>query len=157
MKSIRAVAVAIHKDKILLMRRIKERDEFYVLPGGGVEENETVEEAVIREIIEEASLKIEIKKLVYRHFYDDNSEQFFYLCDYISGEPKLGEGNELEEMRTSDKNFYEPLWFEIKNLPNLLLYPLEIRDWIIEDSKNNFSGSFPKKATLKVSDLRQEI
>jgi len=134
MKKIRAVAIIVNKGKILLMHRIKNGKEYYVLPGGGIEPNETIEEAVLREVNEETSVKIKIEKLLYHHIYDDNSEQFFYLCFYISGKPKLGDANELRNMKKDKANFYQPIWCEIKNLPKLLLYPLEIRDWIIAES-----------------------
>jgi ADP-ribose pyrophosphatase YjhB (NUDIX family) len=38
---------------------------FYWLPGGGVEPGETAEEAVRRELIEEASLVIQVRRLLY--------------------------------------------------------------------------------------------
>jgi 8-oxo-dGTP diphosphatase len=53
----RAAALIIKEDKILLMHRKKEGREYWVFPGGSVEEGETPEEAVIREIMEELSLK----------------------------------------------------------------------------------------------------
>lgn len=43
-----------------------------------------------------------------------------------------------------------------KKLPKLLLYPLEIRDWLIEDLKTNFENT-PRVATLESTNLRQEI
>ncbi len=152
----RAVAIIVNDGKVLLMHRIKRGKEYYVLPGGGVEEGETVEQALLRETREETLLKTEIEKLIYHHFYDDNTEQFFYLCHYISGEPKLGEANEARSMREEKDNFYCPEWHEIKNLPQILLYPLEIRDWLIDDVKTNFINT-PREAVLKVSELRQSI
>ncbi len=156
MKRIRAVAIIVNHDKILLIHRINNSEEYYVLPGGGVEQGETVEQAVLREVREEASIKIKIEKLLYHHIYDDNTEQFFYLCSYISGEPKLGDGNELREMERNTANLYDPVWYEIQKLPELLLYPLEIRDWFINDIKTNFQN-IPREATLKVSELRQSL
>ena len=156
MKRIRAVAIIINDKKVLLMHRIKNGKDYRVFPGGGVENGETVEQAVLREVQEETSLEVKIEKLLYHHIYDDHTEHFFYLCRYVSGEPKLGDGNELREMAESNANFYNPAWHEIKGLPQLLLYPLEIRDWFIEDAKVNFENT-PREATLKVSELRQTL
>jgi 8-oxo-dGTP diphosphatase len=153
----RAVAVVIKDEKILLMHRISSGKEYYVFPGGGVEDNETIEEATLREIMEEASLEIKLKKLVYHNTYDDGSEQFFYLCEYISGEPKIGDlSEEALDMAKSDKDYYNPIWFEIKKLPQLLLYPLEVRDQLIEDIKTNFENT-PKEESFKISELRQSL
>ncbi|RWZ82036.1 MAG: NUDIX domain-containing protein [Candidatus Chaera renei] len=154
MKRIRAVAIVANDGKVLLMHRINHRREYYVFPGGGVENGETIEQAVLREVQEETSLEIRIEKLLYHHIYDDDTEQFFYLCRYVSGEPKLGYGNEARDIKESSDNFYDPIWYEIKGLPQLLLYPLEIRDWFIEDAETNFEN-VPKEATIKVSELRQ--
>jgi len=93
-KRIRAVAIIVKDDKILLIHRISHGKEYHVFPGGGVENGETIEQAVLREVQEEASLEVKIEKLLYHHIYDDNTEQFFYLCRCVSGEPKLGDGNE---------------------------------------------------------------
>ncbi len=156
MKRIRAVAIIVDNGKILLMHRINNGKEYHVFPGGGVENGETVEQTVLREVQEETSLEVKIEKLLYHHIYDDNTEQFFYLCRYVFGEPKLGDANEAQEMKNGNTNFYNPVWYEINGLSQLLLYPLEIRDWFIEDSKMNFEN-VPKEATIKVSELRQTL
>lgn len=156
MKRIRAVAIIVNDDKILVIHRINNGKEYFVFPGGGVENGETVEQAVLREVQEETSLEVKIEKMLYHHIYDDDTEHFFYLCRYVSGEPKLGNGNEARNMKESNANFYKPIWYEIKDLPQLLLYPLEIRDWFIDDIKVNFEN-VPREAKLKVSELRQSL
>lgn len=155
-KKIRAVAVIINKGDVLLMYRLKNGKEYYVFPGGGVEKGETVEQAVLRETKEETSVKIRIEKLLYHHIYDDGTEHFFYLCRYLSGKPSLDEANELRSMREENNNFYNPEWHRIKDLLQLLLYPLEIRDWLLDDIKTNFRNT-PKRAVLKVSELRHSF
>lgn len=74
----------------------KDYQEYYTFPGGGLEENETPQEGVIREIEEEFGIKVKvIKKL-----YEIKSEKFnqleiFYLCEYISGTFGTGTGPEF--------------------------------------------------------------
>lgn len=116
MKRIRSVAIIINNGKILLMHRINNGKEYHVFPGGGVENGETIEQAVLREVQEETSLVVKIEKLLYHHIYDDNTEQFFYLCRYVSGDPKLGDANEAQEMKNGNANFYNPVWYEINGL-----------------------------------------
>lgn len=144
---IRAAAILIEKDKILLIHRTQQGKQFWVLPGGGVEKNEKVKDAVVRELKEETSVDAAIIKLIYIHKYPGiNHKHYYYLCKYVSGIPKLGDFNELQTMKNKDQT-YEPVWVEIKKLPRMLLYPLEIRDWIIEDYENGFEDT-PKTATL---------
>lgn len=153
---IRAVGILIKNDRILLIHRTKEGKEFWVFPGGTVEKSETVENAVVREIEEEASIKSEIVKLLYTHRYPNiNHKQCFYLCKFISGTPKLGNFNELQTMK-DEKQTYQPVWVEISKLSKMLVYPLEIRDWIIDDFKNGFKN-VPKTATLETTKLRQQM
>jgi 8-oxo-dGTP diphosphatase len=57
--------VLIEKEKILLVKRLKDPFKgMWALPGGFVELNETVEEAVIREVKEETGIEAEILRLV---------------------------------------------------------------------------------------------
>lgn len=156
---IRAVAIVIHDDQVLLMERRNQGKHYFVFPGGGVEKHETVIEAVVREVMEETSLTVKIEKLLYTHYYSDEfkgrSNQYFYLCSYIAGTPKLGEANEKEAM-DKGTSYYKPQWISIDSLPNLLVYPLEIRDWLLIDIKNNFINT-PKEAHISVKDLRETI
>ena len=155
-KNIRAVAVVVKDDKILLIHRTHDGKDFWVLPGGGVEEKEKIEEAVVREVEEEASIECKIVKLLYTHIYSDlGHKQFYYLCKHVSGDPKLGEYNEFQTMKEENQT-YEPVWVKIEGLPKRLLYPLEIRDWIIMDFKNDFKDT-PKSVIIKTTDLRQQI
>ncbi|MFA5358557.1 MAG: NUDIX domain-containing protein [Patescibacteria group bacterium] len=151
----RAVAITIKGDEVLLMFRRKNGKEYFTFPGGGVEDGESVEQATIREIKEETTLDIKIEKLLYHHIYDNKQEQFFYLCSYLSGDPRLS-SDSIEAQRLSDDNFYQPQWHKITDLPQMLVYPLEIRDWLVEDIKNGFTNT-PKEAKIKISDIRRNL
>lgn len=132
MKRIRACAVVVHEDKILLIRRKINENNYFVFPGGGKEKNETLEGAVVREVLEETSVQVKIDKLIYR-FSNENTESNFYICTYISGEPKLGDGNEKLEM--SESNQFEPLWKNISEISDLDVRPAELKQILIDINK----------------------
>ncbi len=136
---IRAVAIVIKDDSVLLMHRInKDRGEYWTFIGGGVEEGESVEDAVIRELYEEASLKASINKLftIIKNDgsarYHHTAEHHFYLCDYISGTPKFGNG---PEHMTAD-NIYDPQWVNIDMFKKLNLYTEEVKNKLIDYLEN---------------------
>jgi len=65
--SVRARAVIPDDEGRILLDRTAhlDREAFYWLPGGGVEPGETAEEALRRELLEEAALRIEVGRLLY--------------------------------------------------------------------------------------------
>lgn len=82
-----AYAIIVHGGAILLMK-MRSRST-YCLPGGGIELGETIEQALQREVREEAGIAIEV--LQFHHFKEDffyydpldiafHSYRFFYLC-----------------------------------------------------------------------------
>lgn len=99
MKTLNVVAAIIHKDnKILATKRgYGEFINQWEFPGGKIEENETKEEALIREIKEELNVEIEITNFAldleyqYPTFYLKMS---CYDCIIKSGTPKLLEHND---------------------------------------------------------------
>lgn len=100
---ISARGVIEKKEKIILIHRKKEEKDgtirdYYVLPGGKMEEGETPEETVKREIYEEIGIRVEpTKKMMdYISEYDD-SIQKIYICHYVSGEIGSGKGPEYTE------------------------------------------------------------
>src|SRR5437899_1133034 len=54
----RASAVIFKDGKVLLIKRVKPGVEYYIFPGGGVDEGESIEEALKREVNEELSLEV---------------------------------------------------------------------------------------------------
>ena len=101
----RVCAVIIKDNKILLMRRIKEGQEYFVFPGGGIEGNESAEDAIIREIKEELSLDAKIDKLAFR-MENRGQEELYFLIKEFSGIPKLG-GPEKDRMNKNNQYYPE--------------------------------------------------
>jgi len=90
-QTIRTYAVVKHEGKILLTKQW----DGYSLPGGGVENGETLEETVVREVQEETGLTIKAGKIFYNtsRFFQRNETSkpvqafmFFFDGEYVSGE-----------------------------------------------------------------------
>lgn len=116
-KRVSSRGIIIDNDCVYLMfrRRIKDDGtikEYYSIPGGGAEDNETLEDAVIREIKEEFSVDIKIDGYLGKDEGDDSIAHFF-LCSITNGIPCLG-GEELE--RCTESNYYEIRKVPIKDL-----------------------------------------
>ena len=137
----RLEALVIKENKILLLHRKHDGQEYYVLPGGGWESPETFEEGVVREVLEETSIQVTASRMVFDLAVKNDSRKVVYLCKYISGEPKLGNFNEKASMENNPADFYQPLWFPISKLKEITLYTLEFRDWFLENYQN---GGLPQ-------------
>lgn len=131
----RVVAVIIKDNKILLMRRIKKGQEYFVFPGGGIKDNESEENAIIREVKEELSLDAKIDKLLFQ-IENRGQEELYFLIKEFFGTLKLG-GPEKERMNKD--NQYYPEWIDLDTASNLSnLYPEGAKEKIKELFKQTY-------------------
>jgi len=134
-KRIRVRAIIILDGKLVSMYRERQGRIFYTFPGGGMEENETAEECLKREVFEEFGLVINPIKKVY--IYENQySIEHFYIAEWILGEFGSGYGEEFQE---NNKNgVYIPKFIEISKIPDLPLMPPEVAQSFYDDfMKNN--------------------
>ena len=90
----------------MFRRKIKDGkvSEYYVVPGGGVEGEEDLESALVRELDEELNIKVNIKELAFKVETEERIE-YFYNCEFVSGTFEL-KGEEKD--RNTEENYYEP-------------------------------------------------
>jgi 8-oxo-dGTP diphosphatase len=92
-------AVIVHEGQVVLIKRGK--PPLYgrwVVPGGTVELGETLEEAIVREVLEETGLVVTPREVltVFDRIEKDGERVAYhfvivdYLCDYVSGQPRAG-------------------------------------------------------------------
>lgn len=134
----RAVAIVIHDNKLLAMFRKNDR-EYYTFPGGGIEPDETIEQAVIREVMEETSLEVEVEKLAYEVHHDNDDIHYFFLCRYVSGTPDIQPGTNEYADNIQGEDIHIPEWLPLQNISKTVLYPLEVRDQLIADIEKGFA------------------
>lgn len=126
----RCAGIVLNGESVLFMYRKKNDREFYVLPGGHMQEGEKSEETLKREIMEEASIKVKDIKLAFevRDYVKDNFD-YYYLCEFESGTLQLG-GEEVQ--KNSPENVYELKWIGFKDIDELNILPKGAKEWIQE-------------------------
>lgn len=140
MGRIRVAGIIPMEDGFALMHRVgvikrKDYQEYYTFPGGGLEENETLEQGVIREIKEEFGIDVEVVKKLYEMNSEKfNQKEYFFLCKYIAGEFGTGDGPEYNnDPKYIDSGKFIPEIIKKEDVKTLLLLPTEIRDKFVED------------------------
>jgi mutator protein MutT len=138
MKVQRVRAVIFYDNGIILIKRIKIKNNikklYYVFPGGGIENGETINETAIREVKEELGIDINPINQLYRLESNDNS-QIFVLCKYIDGIIGTGQGEEYTQ-RNSKDNQYIPEIIPINKIKELDLLE-EVKIALLKDINNN--------------------
>lgn len=134
----RVRAIIIQDCKILLIKRVKPDLVYWVIPGGGVEENETKEVALRRECKEELGINVKVGKLILemdsKKTENIGQREFFYLCSFIDGILGSGEGPEFKvDTEYIGQHVIERV--DIKNLLNINLKPDEIKNLVYEKYK----------------------
>ena len=115
----RAAAIIIRDGKVLLFHRQKPGRDYYILPGGGVELEESFEEACIREVKEETGLDVLALRLASRYITLEKEENY-YVTEVTPGEPVLGGA---EAKRQSPEDSYTFVWAEAAQIESLNLLP----------------------------------
>jgi len=133
MKKRRCVRGIIYKnDEIFFIHRIKDNDEYYVFPGGGIEPGETELEGLKREAMEEIGAIIEPIKTIYVIEQEDRIEKFI-LCKYISGNFEDANGPEWNSDEYKSHGSYEQTLIKINDLKNYNIVPEKIRKQFFKD------------------------
>lgn len=137
---IRVGVVIIDQNKILLVRMHRENSEdVYVLPGGGVEDKESIFDAAIRETKEETNLEIGIIKILYLKSLYTNSDNALEII--LLGKVKKGELKNGFDPEDKGKNILKEVKFvEISALRKMNFHPKQLKGLIENDVQKGFSN-----------------
>lgn len=115
-------------NRICLIHRIKNGKEYWVIPGGGQEGDESNEDTLRRELIEEVGSVIDnISQEPVITYCTDDSMQYFYTCSEVSRTKPTG----LEHTKSNPNDYYEVMFVEVDKLESLQLVPTPIKGNII--------------------------
>lgn len=104
---IRVTGVLVENGTILLVKQRLSKDRAWSLPGGRLEQGETMEEGLCRELFEETGLKVRVEKLLYLCDVKSSSNKVVhvtFLISKVGGEITLPT-NEKDENPISDVKF----------------------------------------------------
>ena len=139
---IRAGIVLIEYDKVALIERHRGGLDYFVFPGGGVDEGETPEQAAIRETMEELGVEVVIKqKVAIIHF--DQSSQVYFLVERVGGEFGTGTGEEFTDSDPNDpqEGIYIPIWMPIEELPqHENVFPVDVAKLVRKAKADGWSS-----------------
>ena len=127
---IRASAIITKDGNIALIHRLNHHQEYWVLPGGGIERGETPQQAVTREVKEETGLDVISCTLAFyvNRFSEPEVDQPCFFCAASGGELTFtGPENQRDP-----QNLYFPEWVDVKTLPGMVIYPEMAKTQLLE-------------------------
>jgi 8-oxo-dGTP diphosphatase len=111
-----SMAVVVADGKLLMIRRRqREGDLLWALPGGAIEDGETVEEAAVRETVEEVGLVVAAVKVLGERVHPKTHRTMSYTaCEVLQGEAKVADEDELDAVA----------WVALEEIPEYVPYGL---------------------------------
>lgn len=133
---VRVAGVLIHEEKLLLVAHKKNKDVYWLLPGGGVDFGESLTEALEREFLEELNIKVEVKDLllISETIFPSGERQILnicFLCNYISGDYMLG----------IEQRLYDFGFFTKEEISNIIILPPNNKE-LVEIMAGNRSARY---------------
>lgn len=132
---IAAGGITFHDNAILLVRyRDGNGGTYLVCPGGALEDNENVVQAIVRETMEETNVKVQPKRVVIIEdliCYHYKMVKVWMTCDLIGG-------NVSNTEEAKKEGIIETAWFTKAQLTNEIVFPTPLiqSDWIQLRSEN---------------------
>lgn len=131
MERVRATALVVKNGNILLIHRLRDGEEYYVLPGGSIEEGEKIEDTVLRELKEETTLEGgKLKELL--DYTDDVCRNRIFLVEDAKGNDLKIEEDTPEFKKQNKNDQYLPEWIPENKILFLTIWPLQTREFLFK-------------------------
>lgn len=111
-----SAAIIVHEGRVLMVRRrVSEGELSWQFPAGAIEPGEAVEDAAVRETIEETGLVVAAIKLIGERVHPKTGRAMSYTaCEVLQGEATVADEEELDAVA----------WVTLKEIPEYVPYPL---------------------------------
>ena len=133
-----STAVFIVEDnEVLLIKHSDGDDSWWSPPGGGLEGDESLQEAAIREVKEESGLDVELEKFIYlRQLFFGGNINNLTVC--FLGHKVGGEESAHRAWKLGEDEVRDVAWFSKDDLKGVKTYPDLLHDQFWEDYENGF-------------------
>ena len=139
----RAGIILIEDNKVALIERHRAGLDYFVFPGGGVDEGETPEQGAIREALEELGVQVGIKQRVAEIHFGRTSKHIYFLVERVSGEFGTGTGEEFTDADPDhpQEGIYIPIWMPVEELAqHHNIYPSDLTKLVIKSMREGWSN-----------------
>lgn len=133
----RVGAIIIYNNKVLMVKN--SRDPYYYSVGGRVHMNESMEDAIIREVYEETGVIFEIDRMGYIHenFFvlEPNGEKYHEISIYYYMKA-INNYNLISKSLTEDGIEESLEWIPLNDIKNYKVYPQFFKDAQLISNQN---------------------
>ena len=131
----RAGVILIEDNNVALIERHRAGLEYFVFPGGGVDEGESPEQGAIREAMEELGVQVGLKHKIVEINFGRTSRHIYFLVERIAGEFGTGTGEEFTDADPYDpyEGVYIPVWMPLDEVSRRTnIYPAELAKLVLK-------------------------
>jgi len=143
----RAGVVLIEDNKVALIERHRAGLDYFVFPGGGVDDGESLEQGAIREAMEELGVQVAIQQKIAEIHFGRTSKHVYFLVERVSGEFGSGTGEEFTDSDPDhpEEGIYIPIWMILAELPrHKNIYPAGLAHLVIK----SLTEGWPKEPVI---------
>lgn len=135
-----ARAIIFEGNKILVMHRNKYGSQYFTLIGGRINDDETIEDGLVREVKEETGLDVTSAKLVFIEEHPaPYNDQYIFLCEVAPHDSiALQDNSEENLMNKLDMNTHMPILIENSAFPRIQFRTIQLQTHISDGIKNGW-------------------
>jgi 8-oxo-dGTP diphosphatase len=111
----RACGAVIYRGRILMVRHVHDGRDYWTLPGGGIEPDETPEQAAEREVFEETGVVVKAERFLFELSSRSgrNSSLCFLMSEPRDPEIQVGVDPEQGHLHADDRMLQDVKWHSL--------------------------------------------
>lgn len=145
-------AVVIDDEHILLCKTLDLTPEFYFLPGGHIEHEESAEEAVTRELLEETGAKVEIIRFfgLLEHIFTPGHNSICHNHEYNLFFEASSDSLKRHIPIPRQEDHIELVWMPLAQIQNIDIRPEKLKSLIAEWTSAPVNNIFQSQRLIDI-------